>query len=48
MAAVSREVPMTWSGIRSARAHIANGKLKALAFGGKVRSNAYPDVADCG
>jgi tripartite-type tricarboxylate transporter receptor subunit TctC len=44
MAVVANEVPMTWSGIPSARAHLASGKLKALAYGGKSRSSAYPDV----
>jgi len=44
MAAVSNEVPMTWSGIPSARAHLASGKLKALAYGGKTRASAYPNV----
>lgn len=44
MAVVGQEVPMTWSGIPSARAHIASGRLKALAYGGTTRSPAYPDV----
>jgi tripartite-type tricarboxylate transporter receptor subunit TctC len=44
MAAVSGEVPMTWSGIPSARAHLASGKLRALAYGGKTRTSAFPDV----
>ena len=48
MAAVSGEVPMTWSGIPSARAHLASGKLRALAYGGKTRSSAYPDVPTVG
>jgi tripartite-type tricarboxylate transporter receptor subunit TctC len=48
MAVVADEVPMTWSGIPSARAHIASGKLKPLAYGGKSRSSAYPDVPTIG
>lgn len=48
MAAVSGEVPMTWSGIPSARAHLASGKLKALAYGGRTRASAYPDVPTVG
>lgn len=48
MAAVSNEVPMTWSGIPSARPHLASGKLRALAYGGKTRSSAYPDVPTVG
>ena len=48
MAVVSNEVPMTWSGIPSARAHLASGKIKALAYGGKTRASAYPDVPTVG
>jgi len=48
MAVVGNEVPMTWSGIPSARAHLASGKLKALAYGGKSRNPAYPDVPTVG
>lgn len=48
MATVSNEVPMTWSGIPSARAHLASGKIKALAYGGKTRAAAYPDVPTVG
>lgn len=48
LAVVSNEVPMTWSGIPSARPHIASGKLKALAYGGKTRTPAYPDVPTVG
>ncbi len=44
MAVVGNEVPMTWSGIPSARAHLASGKIRALAYGGKTRSSAYPQV----
>lgn len=48
MAVVGNEVPMTWSGIPSARAHLASGKLRALAYGGKSRNTAYPDVPTVG
>ena len=48
MAVVSNEVPMTWSGIPSARAHLASGKIRALAYGGKTRSTAYPEVPTVG
>jgi tripartite-type tricarboxylate transporter receptor subunit TctC len=48
MAVVSNEVPMTWSGIPSARPHLANGTLKALTYGGKSRASAYPDVPTVG
>jgi tripartite-type tricarboxylate transporter receptor subunit TctC len=48
MAVVSNEVPMTWSGIPSARAHLASGKIRALAYGGKTRSSAYPEVPTVG
>lgn len=44
MAVVSNEVPMTWSGIVSARPHIASKRIKALAYGGKTRAAAYPQV----
>jgi tripartite-type tricarboxylate transporter receptor subunit TctC len=43
-AVVSNEVPMTWSGIVSARAHIASKRIKAIAYGGKTRAAAYPQV----
>jgi tripartite-type tricarboxylate transporter receptor subunit TctC len=43
-AVVSGEVPMTWSGIPSARAHLTSQRIKALAYGGKTRSSAYPLV----
>ena len=43
-AVVSGEVPLTWSGIVSARAHIASKRIKPLAYGGKTRAQAYPDV----
>lgn len=48
MAVVGNEVPMTWSGIPSARAHLASGKIKALAYGGKTRASAYPEVPTVG
>lgn len=48
MAVVSNEVPMTWSGIPSARAHLASGKIRALAYGGKTRTSAFPDVPTVG
>jgi tripartite-type tricarboxylate transporter receptor subunit TctC len=43
-AVVGGEVPLTWSGIPSARPHIASKRIKALAYGGKTRSPAFPDV----
>jgi tripartite-type tricarboxylate transporter receptor subunit TctC len=43
-AVVSGEVPLTWSGIPSARPHLASKRIKALAYGGKARALAYPDV----
>lgn len=48
MATVSNEVPITWSGIPSSRAHLASGKLKALAYGGKTRAAGYPEVPTVG
>lgn len=48
LAVVGNEVPMTWSGIPSARPHLAAGKLKALAYGGKTRTSAFPDVPTVG
>ncbi len=47
-AVVSNEIPMTWSGIPSARAHLASGRIKALAYGGKTPSSAFPDVPTVG
>jgi len=44
MAVVSNEVPMTWSGIVSARPHLASKRIKAIAYGGKSRAAAYPQV----
>jgi tripartite-type tricarboxylate transporter receptor subunit TctC len=43
-AVVGGEVPLTWSGIPSAKPHIASKRIKAFAYGGKTRSNAFPDV----
>ncbi|MEY4435824.1 MAG: hypothetical protein RL175_779 [Pseudomonadota bacterium] len=43
-AVVSGEIPLTWSGIVSARPHIASKRIKPLAYGGKTRAAAYPDV----
>ena len=40
-AVVSGEVPLTWSGIVSARAHIASKRIKPLAYGGKTRAAAH-------
>ena len=44
MAVVSGEVQLTWSGVVSARAHMASKRIKPLAYGGKTRDSAYPDV----
>ena len=44
MAVVSGEVQLTWSGLVSARGHMASKRIKPLAYGGKTRDNAYPDV----
>ena len=35
---------MSWSGVVSAKPYIANKRIKAVAFGGKTRSPAFPDV----
>ena len=43
-AVVADEVSMSWSGIVSAKPFIANKRIKAVAFGGKTRSTAFPDV----
>jgi tripartite-type tricarboxylate transporter receptor subunit TctC len=43
-AVVGGEVPLTWSGIPSARPHISSKRIKALAYGGKTRAVGYPDV----
>jgi tripartite-type tricarboxylate transporter receptor subunit TctC len=47
-AVVGGEVPLTWSGIPSARPHLASKRIKALAYGGKARSPAFPDVPTVG
>jgi tripartite-type tricarboxylate transporter receptor subunit TctC len=47
-AVVGGEVPLTWSGIPSARPHLTSKRIKALAYGGKVRSPAFPDVPTVG
>jgi tripartite-type tricarboxylate transporter receptor subunit TctC len=47
-AVVGGEVPLTWSGIPSARPHLASKRIRALAYGGKVRSPAFPDVPTVG
>jgi tripartite-type tricarboxylate transporter receptor subunit TctC len=44
MAVVSNEVPMTWTGIVSALPHLASKRIKAIAYGGKTRAAAYPQV----
>jgi tripartite-type tricarboxylate transporter receptor subunit TctC len=44
MAVVSGEIPLTWSGVFSARSHLTAKRIKALAYGGKTRLAAYPDV----
>jgi tripartite-type tricarboxylate transporter receptor subunit TctC len=43
-AVVSGEVQLTWSGLVSARAHMTSKRIKPLAYGGKTRDSAYPDV----
>jgi len=43
-AVVGDEVSMSWSGVVSARPHIANKRIKPLAYGGKTRSPSFPDV----
>ena len=43
-AVVADEVSMSWSGVVSAKPYIANKRIKAVAFGGKTRSPAFPDV----
>ncbi len=48
MAAVSGEVQLTWAGIPSARPHIQARRIKALAYGGKARHPALPDVPTVG
>jgi len=43
-AVVADEVSMSWSGVVSAKPYIANKRIKPIAFGGKTRSTAFPDV----
>jgi tripartite-type tricarboxylate transporter receptor subunit TctC len=43
-AVVGGEVALTWSGIPSARPQIIAKRIKALAYGGKTRSPAFPEV----
>lgn len=43
-AVVSGEIPLTWAGIPSARPHLQSKRMKALAYGGKTRHPAFPDV----
>jgi tripartite-type tricarboxylate transporter receptor subunit TctC len=47
-AVVSGEIPLTWAGIPSARPHLQSKRMKALAYGGKVRHPAFPDVPTVG
>jgi tripartite-type tricarboxylate transporter receptor subunit TctC len=47
-AVVSGEVPLTWAGIPSARPHLQTRRIKALAYGGKTRTPAFPDVPTVG
>jgi len=44
LAVVSGEIPMTWSGVISARPHLANKSITALAYGGRTRLKEYPNV----
>jgi tripartite-type tricarboxylate transporter receptor subunit TctC len=43
-AVVSGEIALTWAGIPSARPHLQSKRIKALAYGGKTRHPAFPDV----
>src|SRR5438309_212428 len=43
-AAISGEVDLTWAGIPSSSPHLASKRLKALAYGGRKRAAAFPDV----
>lgn len=47
-AVVSGEIPLTWAGIPSARPHLQSKRMKALAYGGKTRHPAFPDVPTVG
>jgi len=43
-AVVSGEIPLTWAGIPTAPPHQQSKRMKALAYGGKTRHPAFPDV----
>ena len=47
-AVVSGEVPLTWAGIPSSTPFLRTGRIKALAYGGKKRAPAFPDVPTVG
>ncbi len=47
-AVVSGEIALTWAGIPSARPHLQSKRIKALAYGGKTRHPAFPDVPTVG
>jgi tripartite-type tricarboxylate transporter receptor subunit TctC len=47
-AVVAGEIPLTWAGIPSARPHLQSKRMKALAYGGKTRHPAFPDVPTVG
>ncbi len=44
MGVVSGEIPMTWSGVISARPHLASKAILALAYGGRTRLKEFPNV----
>jgi tripartite-type tricarboxylate transporter receptor subunit TctC len=44
-AAMSGEVPLTWSGVAASQAAIRAGVLKAIAYGGAKRAAQLPDLA---
>lgn len=43
-ATVGGQIPITFTGISSARAHVESGRLRALAVTGKQRNAALPDI----
>jgi tripartite-type tricarboxylate transporter receptor subunit TctC len=47
-AVVSGEVALTWAGIPSSTPYLRAGRIKALAYGGKKRTPAFPDVPTVG
>lgn len=47
-AVVAGEIALTWAGIPSARPHLQSKRMKALAYGGKTRHPAFPDVPTVG